>query len=174
MSFKKSKNKEIVEISVFIVLAFVIVFLFDLRAESLLFVALIFGIYLLVSGRVRQLKFMDLEVIVSEVESKQLELKGVDGMQVELDTAIFEKGGPSILENDIKPRLIREAKKIKVLRITKKQDAHYHPMYANAYLKYFTHVVFVDEHNLLNGFAEADELLKIIKPKDSDSDHPWQ
>ena len=72
MPLDRSKHREIVEISVFIVLAFVIIYLFELRNESLLFIALIFGIYLLVSGKVRQLKFMDLEVIVSEVESKQI------------------------------------------------------------------------------------------------------
>jgi hypothetical protein len=83
MSFKKSKKREIVEISIFIVLAFVIVFLFDLRTESLLFVALIFGIYLLVSGRVRQFKFMDFEVVVTEVESKQLELEREETMQAD-------------------------------------------------------------------------------------------
>jgi hypothetical protein len=165
MSFERSKRREIVEISVFIVLAFVIVFLFELKTESLLFVALIFGIYLLVSGKVRQLKFMDLEVIVSEVESKQLELEGVDSMQAELDSEYFEKGGIEKLENDIKPKLIREAKKIKVLRITKKEDAHYDASVAFAYLQYFTHVIFIDDSNFLSGFAEANDLLAKIKPK---------
>jgi CBS domain-containing protein len=165
MPLDRSKRREIVEISVFIVLAFVIVYLFELRNESLLLIALIFGIYLLVSGKVRQLKFMDLEVIVSEVESKQFELKGVDSMQAELDSEYFDKGGGDKLENDIRPKLIREAKKVKVLRIIRKHDAHYDPRLVNAYLKYFTHVVFVDENNLLSGFAEADDLLKIIKPE---------
>jgi CBS domain-containing protein len=176
MPLDRSKLREIVEISVFIVLAFVIVYLFELRNESLLLIALIFGVYLLVSGKVRQLKFMDLEVIVSEVESKQFELKGVDSMQAELDTEIIEKWGPEQLENDIKPKLIREAKKIKVLSISKKHVGHYNPRVAYAYLKYFTHVVFVDENNLLSGFAEADDLLKIIKPinpLDPDPNSPY-
>ena len=96
MPLDRSKRREIVEISVFIALAFVIVVLFGLKTESLLFVALIFGIYLLVSGKIRHVKFMDLEVIVSEVESMQIELKGVESMQVELDKVIFEKGDPMI------------------------------------------------------------------------------
>jgi hypothetical protein len=164
MSFKKSKNRGVVEISIFIVLAFVIVFLFDLRTESLLFVALIFGIYLLVSGRVRQLKFMEFEIVVTEVESKQLELEREESMQAELHSEYFEKGGPEKLEIDVKPRLIREAKKIRVLRITQKKEAHYDVRIAYAYLQYFTHVIFIDENNLLTGFVEAKYLLNIIKP----------
>ena len=75
------------------------------------------------------------------------------------------------LENDIKPKLIREAKKIKVLRITKKQGSNYDASIAYAYLKYFTHVIFID-NNLLSGFAEADDLLDIIKPRDPQKKQP--
>jgi hypothetical protein len=101
-------------------------------------VVLIFGIYLLVSGRVRQLKFMELEVVVTEVESKQLELKREDSMQAELDSEYFDKGSPEKLENDVKPKLIREAKKIGVLRITQRKESHYDVRLAHAYLECFT------------------------------------
>jgi hypothetical protein len=44
------------------------------------------------------------------------------------------------------------------------KDPHYDVHIAYAYLKYFTHVVFIDENKLLTGFVEADYLLNIIKP----------
>jgi hypothetical protein len=72
---------QIAELSFFTALAFVIVLIFGIRNESLLFIVLIFGIYLVVSGRISRFKFMELEVMVKDVESKQLELKGVDSVE---------------------------------------------------------------------------------------------
>ncbi len=102
--------------------------------------------------------------LIAEVESQQLELKEEESTQVELDSRYFDKGGLENLEMDVIPKLVREAKKTRVLRITQKEDPQYEVRTAYAYLKYFTHVVFIDKNNLLTGFVEAIYLLDIIKP----------
>ncbi len=154
----------IAQFSFFIVVAVVIIYVFGLRNESLLFVVLIFGIYLVFSGRVSQLKFMNVEIMIKDIESKQPELTEIGLSHAEVDPTYLEKQGLHELENVIKPTLIREAKKVKILRLKITEN---HPPYdkdkATKYLTYFTHVIFTDDSKRFYGFAMADELLKKIE-----------
>jgi CBS domain-containing protein len=161
---------EIAEISIFAVSGFVIILLFGLTNESLLFVALIFGIYLIVSGRISQLKFMDFEIKLKDVENKELDLSIINDLQIVADLDVLDKDKPIKLDEKILPKLIREAKKIKVLRLTKSNSQGYIQTALAEYLKYFTHVVFIDdEKDVLSGFVEADTILEIIKSKNDNA-----
>ena len=66
------------------------------------------------------------------------------------------------LHNIIVPQLIRENKKIHVLRIKKRSDDIYTGLALYEYFKYFTYAVFLDEDNRFNGFAITKELLARI------------
>jgi hypothetical protein len=159
----------IAELSFFLAAAVVIISIFGLRNESLLFVVLIFGIYLIISGRVSQFKFMNLEIVIRDIEIKQPELTEVGLTPHELDPQYIDKGPTDKLESQIIPKLIHEAKKVRILRIKEIKDEPDYPSYRydhNAiidYLRYFTHVVFIDNNMRLCGFATADELLKKIE-----------
>jgi len=59
----------IAELSFFLAAAVVIISIFGLRNESLLFVVLIFAIYLIISGRVSQFKFVNVEIVMKDIES---------------------------------------------------------------------------------------------------------
>jgi hypothetical protein len=156
----------IIEFSIFTALAFVVVYLFSLKNESLLFIVLIFSIYLIVSGRISQFKFMNLEIMMKDAENKQPEVAEVSRVPPELDTMDIAKGDPNRLNNEIKPILIREAKKIKVLRITHEYKHAYQYNTLYEYLKYFTHVIFIEGSNKFSGFAIREELLEWLnKPE---------
>lgn len=158
------KRRQIIEISLFVILAIAIVLYFGLKNETLLLLVLIFGIYLVVSGRISKLKFMDFEVNMKVAEDKGLDL---GALQAEADVEYFTKDAVPVL-HEIVPKLIREAKKVKVLRLTKRYKDHYDEYALLEYLKYFTHVVFIDDsnHNMLMGFAEGDRILGILKEHD--------
>jgi hypothetical protein len=154
----------IAQFSFFIAIAVVIIYVFGLRNESLLFVVLIFGIYLVFSGRISQLKFMNVEIMIKDIEGKQPELTEIGLSQPAVDPLFLEKEGPVELESKIIPKLIREAKKVKILRlkITENQPT-YNKDIAAKYLRYFTHVIFTDDTKIFYGFAMADELLKELE-----------
>jgi hypothetical protein len=179
---------------------------------------LIIGFYLIVSGRVSELRIMDFEVKVSAATSKPLteerlkeevqvnyeeflELSKVGETEHGLESGTTtpsrttppvpptggepgpqpatsptevltdrQEGGESDmprsnlprLHNIIVPQLIRENKKIHVLRIKKRSDNVYTGLALYEYFKYFTYAVFLDEDDRFNGFAITKKLLARI------------
>jgi CBS domain-containing protein len=160
----------IAELSFFLAGAVVIISIFGLRNESLLFVVLIFAIYLIISGRVSQFKFVNVEIVMKDIESKQPELIGVGLSQTEVDPTYLEKKDEPTLDTVIKPKLIREAKKVRILVIKDIKHPYDQEAAAN-YLKCFTHAVFIGNNNKFCGFATADELLKKIEPPSEEGDN---
>src|SRR3989442_781026 len=75
MSFGMGANRVriIAEALIFGGMTLGIVYYFGLKNESLLLSALIFGIYLVVSGRISEFKFMDLDVKLKNAENRPVD-----------------------------------------------------------------------------------------------------
>jgi hypothetical protein len=163
--FTESINRHrvlLAQVSFFIVIAVVIIYVFGLRNESLLFVVLIFGIYLVFSGRVSQFKVMNVEIVIKDIGDKQSELTEFGLTQPEVDSRYLLKADPIQLDNVIN-QLIRETKNVRILVIKKIENQHYDKEAAIKYLNYFTHVVFIDDNKIFYGFAMADQLSKKLQ-----------
>ena len=226
LTFFSKNTRFIIETVIFAVFTIAIVIIFNppttppivgFKTETLLLPILIIGFYLIVSGRISELRIMDFEVKVSVATSKPLtEEKLKEEVQIEVETFLElsktgetdrrlesetttpshttppqlppeeEPGpqpatslrevsgarqegesdlpGPKLprLHNVIVPQLIRENKKIHVLRIKKRSDNIYSGLVLYEYFKYFTYAVFLDENERFNGFAITEKLLNII------------
>jgi hypothetical protein len=124
------------------------------------------------SERISQLKFMDFEVQVRDVESKTPKI--IDASNVEIQPNEIISGDDILKERidsiteKIIPKLIKDAKAYttQVLRLTgigNKSDSRYNDNRYNnkvllEYLKYVNHVVFVDYDGKFCGFSTAPEI----------------
>jgi hypothetical protein len=178
--FKKSynvQNKNIVVMAIFIGITIIVVAIITfqdikIKNESLLFAVLIFGIYLVLSGRISQLKFMDFEVQVRDVESKTPKIIDASNVEIRADEIRrgedIPKGGTDKIKEIIIPKLINDAKTntSQILRLTgigNKSDSRYKENRYDhqallEYLKYFNYVVFVDYDGKFSGFSKAAEI----------------
>src|SRR2546425_9704910 len=122
MSFGMGANRVriIAEALIFGGMTLGIVYYFGLKNESLLLSALIFGIYLVVSGRISEFKFMDLDVKLKNAENRPVDELTEEILVDDAKFSEFDKGGTNELQVAIIPRLIRDANKLKVLKIVKK------------------------------------------------------
>jgi hypothetical protein len=181
----KNKNTLMVVIFIGITIAVVLIVPFSnvqIRNESLLFAVLIFGIYLVLSGRISQLKFMDFELQIKDAVGKTPRI--VEASNVEIgkdeikDDSLTDKAGINVLEHEIKPKLIENAKAYTspILRLMGTENRS-HPRYSprrrydryvlSEYLKYFRYVIFVDYDGKFYGFSTAIDISNAIR-KDSD------
>jgi hypothetical protein len=179
--FKKSynvQNKNIVEMAIFIGITIIVVAIIpvtkaEIKNESLLLAVLIFGIYLVLSGRISQLKFMDFEVQVRDVENKTPKI--IDASNVEIQPDEIRSGDDDVpkanidlINEKIIPKLIKDAKTyttqvLRLIGIGNKSDSRYKvDRYSDKvlfdYLKYVNHVVFVDYDGKLCGFSTSPEI----------------
>jgi predicted transcriptional regulator len=108
---------------------------------------------------------MNVEIVIKDIESKQSELIEVDLSQAEVDPRYLVKQDPDKLPSVIM-HLIKWTEKVRILVIKKIKNENHHEYskpVAEEYLKYFTHVVFLDDSKIFYGFAKADALLKKIQ-----------
>jgi hypothetical protein len=171
------KNRNTIMVVIFIGITILIVLIVpfsnvQIKNESLLLVLLIFGIYLVLSGRISQLKFMDFEVQIKDVVGKTPRI--VDASSVEIgkeeirDDSLMDKESLPVLENKIKPKLIENAKAYTspILRLVGTENTsdprhkpkRYEPYVALEYLKYFRYVLFVDYDGKFYGFSAASDI----------------
>lgn|SRR5574341_59632 len=153
----------IAESAIFGWISFMIVEYFGLKSESIAFAVLILGIYLIFSGRIREFKFMGFEAKLEDIRNKP-----VDQLteSFEIDPSIsaqYMKESMGFLENQIIPELLREPKKIRVLKIVKSRRTWYSREPLQQYLRYSTHVVFLEDNPRLAGFASAYDLMQKLE-----------
>ena len=138
----------------------------EIKNGSLLFAVLIFGIYLVLSGRISQLKFMDFEVQIRKAEGKTPKITDASNVELQMDEIKSKeevaKAGTDKINEIIIPKLINDAKTYtsQILRLTgigNKSDSRYKENRYDhqallEYLKYFNYVVFVDYDGKFSGF----------------------
>jgi len=160
-----NKRKSIIEAVIFILISIIIIKEFKLSNESLLLALLIFGIYLIVSGRIRQIKFKDMEIMLKESQLKPL------GSKESLTKSFSSEDMPEIITTSkdslaklpgFLKKLQENPKNIRVLVIKHKEGSIYEANALRIYLQYFTHVVFLDKEGKLNGYANAIDLINIF------------
>lgn len=151
-----------------------------IKNEILLLGLLIFGIYLIISGRITRFQFKDFEVELKDTRNKPLETL-TNAFSDKSETVEESKGGPEYLEKTIIPNMIKEIdskiptklstetynikekinekKKIRVLKLQKGGIYHFQVLYN--YLQYFNHVIFLDREKF-SGYVAAIDLILII------------
>lgn len=190
----------ILETVIFASLAIIIVIIFSSQdpqkfqfpTESLLLAVLIFGIYLVVSGRVTELGFMDFQVKLRDAETKPIEnenqLTSVFEIEsdktasiemvkdirteAELDAELESKINNKI---DLKQKEENAEEKIKILKIWKKRYI-YKKNALLSYLRRNDYVVFLDNeerkdnegnpiyiNGKLSGFAKSIDVIKKLQ-----------
>jgi len=158
--------RTIVESIIFGGISYVIIYFYELKNESLAFAVLIFGIYLIASGRISEFKFLGFEAKMKDAENKPLGELTKEISMKSVDFSQDIKQGVRALELKIVPKLIREANKLKILKIVEKKDRnkkYYNPLAMYHYAKYFSHLVFVDKNEIFYGFLDAHTAMREIE-----------
>jgi hypothetical protein len=200
----KQRIRFIIETVIFATLAISIVSIFTLPnlefpTESLLLAVLIFGIYLVVSGKVTELGFMDFQVKLKDVETKPIEIENQLSSVFEIEGDISEAeemvkadktedqlaAEAAELESkinkkiDLKQKEKNAEEKIKILKIWKKLY-NYQKNALLSYLRRNDYVVFLDNegrkdnegnpiNGKLSGFAKSIDIIKKLQTPGSES-----
>lgn len=161
----QKKRKNIIEAVVFIILSIVIIILFGLSTDSLLLALLIFAIYLIVSGKISQIKFKDMEIMLKESQLKPL------GNKESLTKSFTLEEMPELISAEKEgimrlPKILKEIqekpKNLRVLHIREREGGgEYVTDVLRIYLQYFTHVVFLDKEGRYMGYANAINLINM-------------
>jgi hypothetical protein len=173
------QKRFIIETVIFASLAIAIVIIFSstaetfqFKTESLLLAVLIFGIYLIVSGRVTELGFMDFQIKIKDAETKPIEIENQEASVFDIECDILDPNrtestdkGSAIADEstsetrnktsneftdqqindkiDLKQKEENAEEKIKILKIWKKRYI-YKKNALLSYLRRNDYVVFLD------------------------------